>query len=385
MSVLSNFPSNNVDKHASQHAANGSDPISLADIGVSNPWINDNGVFLSSRLIDQRQGYVVLPGLPYRKVSDYSLVGNTDKYYPVAYIDNTLNPHFYVDGVEHYVDHNHVSTAYVRGYTERGYTVDRWIKLGGTIILADEGLSFSGSSDTDDYIFDIRQVIDSSLLKSIIGKQVTLSALIRIDAFTGNNLWLQLANDTKKHYSFQKCLFSTTQGLVMLKYTGVVPNDWESTDYVRLTIGMNGTNINGMIKAAKFELGDHQTLAHQDSSGKWVLNELPNYADTLARCQRWFVRFKQINAFADTNNNLTKIAIIVSTPVPMATTPVISNATGSFHSNGSQGLLRNFAVSRASQNWVLITADLSTVLGNSLSAHQPGTVYDIYCDLTCEL
>lgn len=52
MSVLSNFPSNNVDKHASQHAANGSDPISLADIGVSNPWINDNGVFLSSRLID---------------------------------------------------------------------------------------------------------------------------------------------------------------------------------------------------------------------------------------------------------------------------------------------------------------------------------------------
>ena len=36
MSVLSNFPSNNVDKHASQHATDGSDPITPASIGAAS-------------------------------------------------------------------------------------------------------------------------------------------------------------------------------------------------------------------------------------------------------------------------------------------------------------------------------------------------------------
>lgn len=40
--------------------------------------------------------------------------------------------------------------------------------------------------------------------------------------------------------------------------------------------------------AAKLELGDHQTLAHQDTSGNWVLNEIPNYALELLKCQRYY-------------------------------------------------------------------------------------------------
>jgi len=42
-------------------------------------------------------------------------------------------------------------------------------------------------------------------------------------------------------------------------------------------------------KAAKLELGPVQTLAHQDASGNWVLNDPPpNKALELAKCQRYY-------------------------------------------------------------------------------------------------
>ena len=44
-------------------------------------------------------------------------------------------------------------------------------------------------------------------------------------------------------------------------------------------------------KAAKLELGSQQTLAHQDADGNWVLNEIPDYGEQLARCQRYFQTF----------------------------------------------------------------------------------------------
>lgn len=40
--------------------------------------------------------------------------------------------------------------------------------------------------------------------------------------------------------------------------------------------------------AAKLELGSQQTLAHQDENGNWVLNEIPNFQQELAKCQRYF-------------------------------------------------------------------------------------------------
>lgn len=48
-------------------------------------------------------------------------------------------------------------------------------------------------------------------------------------------------------------------------------------------------NTNILIQAAKIEIGDTQTLAHQVGSA-WVLNEIPDYAEQLAKCQRYFER-----------------------------------------------------------------------------------------------
>lgn len=45
------------------------------------------------------------------------------------------------------------------------------------------------------------------------------------------------------------------------------------------------------LRAAKLEFGDYQTLAHQDASGNWVLNDQPpNKALELAKCQMYFER-----------------------------------------------------------------------------------------------
>lgn len=43
--------------------------------------------------------------------------------------------------------------------------------------------------------------------------------------------------------------------------------------------------------AAKLELGSQQTLAHQEN-GVWVLNEIPDYATELLKCQRYYQIFK---------------------------------------------------------------------------------------------
>lgn len=56
----------------------------------------------------------------------------------------------------------------------------------------------------------------------------------------------------------------------------------------KVNFGFTGSTDNSaIIIAIKLELGDTQTLAHQDSSGNWILNEIPDYGEQLTRCQRY--------------------------------------------------------------------------------------------------
>lgn len=50
------------------------------------------------------------------------------------------------------------------------------------------------------------------------------------------------------------------------------------------------------IAAVKVEMGDVQTLAHQDASGNWVLNEIPDYGEELLKCQRYYQLFASEDA-----------------------------------------------------------------------------------------
>lgn len=76
--------------------------------------------------------------------------------------------------------------------------------------------------------------------------------------------------------------------------------------------------------AAKLELGSVQTLAHQDSSGAWVLNEIPDYAEQLRKCQRYlYVQSGTMITFGVITGGKKTLNLAVPVPVPMRSKPTL--------------------------------------------------------------
>lgn len=156
-----------------------------------------------------------------------------------------------------------------RGQTERtgsqnGYFIDRW-KFGSydqTVTVTESGLHWSTTAG-----IWCTQVLEN--FDELIGSTLTLSAIIDgvLYSVTGvlnesskigmqpvGNLFVELTHDEK--------------GFRFVTYNNPTP-----------TV---------TILAVKLELGSQQTLAHQDADGNWVLNEIPDCGEQLARCQRYF-------------------------------------------------------------------------------------------------
>lgn len=101
-------------------------------------------------------------------------------------------------------------------------------------------------------------------------------------------------------------------------------------------------------EAVKLELGDTQTLAHNegtDESPVWVLNDLPNWFEELRKCQRylqWIPSPYQGN-FAPVGSGIcwstTSARISLSLPVPMIKTPTVTlqNANARLYIAGGSG------------------------------------------------
>ena len=113
--------------------------------------------------------------------------------------------------------------------------------------------------------------------KSLIGKTVTFSALISSVANTNAGI---LVSDGAGDYA----LVEGQAGIISTTFT--VRDFGDKT----LNLSVLGITAGGMvvIEAVKLELGNTQTLAHQDANGNWVLNEIPKYSEQLAECQRYY-------------------------------------------------------------------------------------------------
>jgi len=70
---------------------------------------------------------------------------------------------------------------------------------------------------------------------------------------------------------------------------GISCSMYRDTNSSRVIVNFTmSSGIKSTLIAAKLELGSVQTLAHQDASGNWVLNDPPpNKALELAKCQRY--------------------------------------------------------------------------------------------------
>ena len=211
-------------------------------------------------------------------------------------------------------------------YTSEGYTIDRWLlyqwnTTSKACSVATNGLRVYGEASSS-CSTGIKQFVEG--LKA--GCQVTASVLVTdftvgaaVNLFIRTNSGVRLAN-----VRFSKPgLYSVTTTL---------PDDFDGNLMIETGQGgSNGGNGNTdfTVLAIKLELGSQQTLAHQDTNGNWVLNEIPNYGEQLRRCQRYFVNFNpyKMKWFAmppAIASNASQAYSAVTLPVAMRAQPVVA-------------------------------------------------------------
>ena len=146
------------------------------------------------------------------------------------------------------------------------FTIDRCFVHGGTSFT----ISALGiSSSTNKCIY---QHLNMSI-DYITGKTVTLSALtdkslISVTGFVNKTIAGEIYLE-----------FNSDEGYLVLQDS--------LRFYPNLEVGIASNPDSPIVlKAVKLELGDTQTLAHEEN-GTWVLNEIPNYAEQMAICSQY--------------------------------------------------------------------------------------------------
>ena len=263
-----------------------------------NPNLLDNWYF--SNPVDQRGGYVVPPGTDYYYIGGETVAGTTAAYYTVKSVDTNGNATFAIDGTDYWC----IGKG-VRGYTGGGYGIDRWKQLyDSTYCLIQDGyVSFYGT--------DFGQMIETKIIPlntpltySVLTAEGILGSITFQFDGTQSQLVFQLIGETKFRANFIY--------------------NWGNT-YTPFFLQTEGNVIN--VVAMKLELGSQQTLAHQDADGNWVLNEIPNYGEQLARCQMYRMQYGLHAQWVATQVQTDYIDFSIYLPVSMRKAPSIEGAS----------------------------------------------------------
>lgn len=156
-----------------------------------------------------------------------------------------------------------------RGQTEytgnATYSIDRWWTQYETpLSIVDGGIKISGK-------WDVQQYFETTLPIATY----TLSLLYKDK--TGSDPLLLIAGN-RADGDISQTESKAASGLLSITFSTGTMN--------KVNFGFVGSTDNSAtLLAAKLELGDAQTLAHQDSSGNWILNEIPDFGEQLRRCE----------------------------------------------------------------------------------------------------
>ncbi len=190
---------------------------------------------------------------------------------------------------------------------------DRWHLRNVTATAQANGLKLQKNGSTP---FLMQTVENANALK---GKTVTASFLLDGITGTSTDFYAAVSNGTFSiavgtefghSISCQNGLITVTCDIsadVTINYFNMSIRIRDMSDITACTL-----------VAAKLELGTQQTLAHQDASGNWVLNEIPNYAEQLARCMRYYQLYSSSSA---------RPSLAVDCRPPMRTNPTQSTTT----------------------------------------------------------
>ena len=182
-------------------------------------------------------------------------------------------------------------------YTGSGYTIDRWRSYGAKVSINDGYISLSTEGNPT---FCQKSELD------LYDKTLTFSVLLANGSLcTGTGI---LASGTAWKNT---TLYEDSSIKLWLQ---------NSDPLFNAAIDIKGNTPVDMV-AAKLEFGSSQTLAHKEGS-KWVLNEIPDYATELAKCQRYF--YKTQGAFEYRGIAISRWYVSSGTielPVPMRIKP----------------------------------------------------------------
>lgn len=157
------------------------------------------------------------------------------------------------------------------------YGIDRWKFLNaGTLTIGSDYIAIA----SNEHHYVLQQYIEPGRFAGVTGMTATLSALVKGNGRLKISLGSTSIQAYSDYFSYSDWTLVQMQGTIV-----------SGTDYHIFVQARKGKG-NCYVKAVKLELGSQQTLAHQDTSGNWVLNEIPNYAEELAKCQRFFQRYR---------------------------------------------------------------------------------------------
>lgn len=217
------------------------------------------------------------------------------------------------------------------------YCIDRW-KLtgaGAKLTVGSGGVTLGttgGNVWMQNYLEDGEQLLGRTVTVSLLadGELYAVTGTLSTGAVTSNTGFVTSGN-------VNVGLYKTAKGQVFAQ------------------IG-NRSGADAPLTAAKLELGSVQTLAHQDSSGAWVLNEIPKFGEQLAACQRQLIPLSSYQCPA-ARLGTNEILFFVPLPVTMRTLPTINqNGFQVLSKTGEAQTGFTFSVSSLRSNGVIINA-----------------------------
>lgn len=192
------------------------------------------------------------------------------------------------------------------------YTIDRWL-TSESVALGDGFLSASGL---------FYQKLDTHVFNAVRGKTVTVSVLLQDGTLAFHTNTFPTDNNA-----------SADVNGVSIYFGGNIPGFGMNFPVIAIVSTRN-------IVAIKLELGTEQTLAHQEN-GVWVLNEIPDYREELAKCQSHQIVLDGTNVSVigmGIGASADLLRILIPTPVEMRVIPSITLQDGAqifAHSEGS--------------------------------------------------
>ena len=244
---------------------------------------------------------------------------------------------------------NHLFTRMINQRGKSSYTganrygYDRWKLFGNLTATADNtGLTLTGDAVSTDGIGQIK------LADEFVNGTYTFSVLT-----ADNELVFKTVNITGDPLSTTVPL---SNGNIKMHYK---PNITGLSD--KIIFGIYTTL---KLLAIKFEIGSTQTLAHKKGD-TWVLNEIPDYATELLKCQRYLL-YGPIEA-----TNQTGTYSLLPTPIRMRAKPSILGTPKVYT------VATNRLVDQA-------TVSVTSVINNCVILRATGTTEQCYIAFTSE-